>query len=247
MIKDNKFQKDWRNIRFGITGVSGSLGLSLSKALRSKGAYVVGFTHKSINSKKYNSKDSPNQWIQWECGKEEELDQILKTLDVLILNHGINSKESSKNEEINKSLEVNALSTLRLIQRFERIVLAEKTIVRPREIWVNTSEAEIQPAFSPLYEISKRLIGQLVSYKFSSLTNKEKERLTIKKIILGPFRSKLNPIGIMNSDFVANQIICQSNLPFNLIIITPNPLTYLIIPINEILRYLYFKLLKINI
>ena len=40
----------------------------------------------------------------------------------------------------------------------------------PREIWVNTSEAEIQPAFSPAYEISKRLIGQLVSFKYSSLT-----------------------------------------------------------------------------
>ena len=63
----------------------------------------------------------------------------------------------------------------------------------------------------------------------------------MRKLVLGPFKSNLNPIGIMNSDFVANQIMCQSRLPLRLIIVTPNPLTYILFPIIEIFRDVYFK------
>ncbi len=240
------FRKDWENLRIGITGASGSLGLALSKALREKGAFVVGLTHGSLEHAKADSEDLPNQWIQWKCGEEQELKNIFKTLDVLILNHGINPRGALSNNEINKALEINALSTWRLINCFESIVLNESNSLEAKEIWVNTSEAEIQPAFSPTYEISKRLIGQLVSLKSSSLTDKETKKLKIRKLILGPFRSKLNPIGIMNSDLVARQIIFQASFPLRLMIVTPNPLTYILIPINEIIRFLYFKLLKTN-
>ena len=47
--------------------------------------------------------------------------------------------------------------------------LAAAAEEKARELWVNTSEAEIQPAASPAYELSKRLIGQLVSLRGANL------------------------------------------------------------------------------
>ena len=52
----------------GITGASGALGKELTKLFRKKGYKVIGFTHNKNNSKV--DLDSPNEWIQWECGKE---------------------------------------------------------------------------------------------------------------------------------------------------------------------------------
>ena len=236
------------NLRIGITGATGSLGTSLIKRLRAKGAFVIGLTHQSIEKYQQSpSKESPNEWIQWECGQEAKLGKVLETLDILILNHGINPGRDIKNTTLNKVLEINALSTWRLLESFEKIALSKKSNRGAKEIWINTSEAEVQPALSPGYELSKRLIGQLISLKWASQTNKEKSSLKIRKLILGPFRSKLNPIGIMNPDLVANQILNQIILNSSLIIVTPNPLTFLLVPLNELARFIYFKLLKSEI
>ena len=61
--------------------------------------------------------------------------------------------------------------------------------------------------------------------------------------MLGPFRSALNPIGLMGADFVATQVLAQAGLGFNLIIVTPNPLTYLLMPLASFGRWLYFRAL----
>ncbi len=233
----------WEGRRVGITGASGSLGLALSKVLRKKGSFIIGLTHKAITPKK-DCKEGPNQWIQWHCGEEKKLHDVLMSLDVLILNHGINPGANLDIDGLDKAIEVNALSNWRLIKYFSEITYYLKDTSHPKELWVNTSEAEIQPAFSPSYEISKRLIGQLVSFKQSSLNDKDKPKLKIKKLILGPFKSKLNPIGIMNPNSVAVKIINQSLSNSNLIIVTPNPITYFLMPINEILRGLYFQFFK---
>ncbi len=234
---------NWSKARVGITGASGSLGCSLSKILKTKGAYVIGITHQSKALEK-GSSNAPDEWVQWQCGEEEKLRGILATLDILILNHGFNPGGDFKINTLDKALQINALSTWKLINFFEKLVLEQNNHITPKEIWVNTSEAEIQPAFSPGYEISKRLIGQLVSLKCTSYSKNQNYKLKIRKLILGPFRSNLNPIGIMNSDWVANQIINQSNLMLDLIIVTPNPFTYILMPVHEILQRLYFSLLK---
>jgi len=198
----------WEHLKIGITGANGSLGRALTKTLRNKGAFVIGLTSQNIDNSN-NSNQTPNQWIKWKCGEEEKLDKTLKVLDIIILNHGINHQGFLSNNEINESLEINSLSTWRLINRFEMISKLQEQKSSPREIWVNTSEAEIQPALSPIYEISKRLIGQLVTLKWSRDNKNKTSNLKIRKIVLGPFRSELNPIGIMNAELVANQIIKQ--------------------------------------
>jgi hypothetical protein len=107
-------------------------------------------------------------------------------------------------------------------------------------LWVNTSEAELMPAVSPLYEISKRLLGQLLSLR--SLDQQGPRACRIRRLVLGPFRSALNPIGVMSADFVAGQVIAQVRRGVGLVIVTPNPLTYLLFPLAVLVRRLYFGL-----
>jgi len=223
----------------GITGASGALGKELTKLFRKKGYRVIGFTHGKTNTE--INIESPNEWIKWECGKESKLKKHLKKIDILILNHGIYNL-SRENTNYENSIEINALSKFKFLNLFEDIAKTNKSIIK-KEIWINTSEAEILPALNPSYEISKSLIGQLVSFK-KNLQGKEiKKKLIIKKIILGPFKSKLNPIGIMSPKFVSKKIFDLANSKSYLIIISPNPLTYLIFPMKEFFNFLYCQII----
>ncbi len=242
MEKDQSSINQWTKCRIGITGASGSLGKALTEEFKRKGAFVIGLTHGPIPEKKV-IEEGPQEWCSWQCGKEKALGKTLKSLDILVLNHGINPKGQQSIKSLNEAIEINALSSWRLIEAFESLN-HNQTSSMPREIWVNTSEAEIQPAFSPGYEISKRLIGQLVSIRWNNLSKCNQERLRIRKLILGPFLSELNPLGIMSASFVAKQIIWQADLGLKLIIVTPNPLTYVLVTVNELFRSLYFNLIK---
>ena len=223
----------------GITGASGSLGKELTKLFRQKGYRVIGFTH---SKKDFEiNLESPNEWVKWECGKESTLKKYLKKVDILILNHGIYNL-SRENSNYENSIEINALSKFKFLNLFEDIALTNNSIIK-KEIWINTSEAEILPALNPSYEISKLLIGQLVSFKKNLLDKDTKKKLIIKKIILGPFKSKLNPIGIMNPKFVSKKIYDMANSKNYLIIISPNPLSYLLFPIKEFFNFLYCQII----
>ena len=223
----------------GITGASGALGKELTKLFRQKGFNVIGFTHSKTNSE--INLESPNEWIQWECGKESTLKKHLKKVDILILNHGIYDL-SRENSNYENSIEINALSKFKLLNLFEEIALTNNSLIN-KEIWINTSEAEILPALNPSYEISKSLIGQLISFKKNLLNKNIQEKFIIRKIILGPFKSKLNPIGIMNPKFVSRKIYDLANSKRYLIIISPNPLTYILFPLKEFYNFLYCQII----
>jgi len=227
------------NKTVGITGASGALGKELTKLFRQKGYKVIGFTHSKTDSE--INLESPNEWIKWECGKESRLKKHLKKVDILILNHGIYNL-SRENSNYEKSIEINALSKLKFLNLFEDIALTNKSLIK-KEIWINTSEAEILPALNPSYEISKSLIGKLISFKKNLLNKNIKNKLIIKKIILGPFKSKLNPIGIMNPEFVSKKIFDLANSKNYLIIISPNPLSYLLFPLKEFFNFLYCQII----
>jgi len=157
------------------------------------------------------------------------------------LNHGIYDL-SRENSNYENSIEINALSKFKFLNLFEDIALTNDSLVK-KEIWINTSEAEILPALNPSYEISKSLIGKLVSFKKNFLNKNTKKKLIIKKIILGPFKSELNPIGIMSPKFVSKKIYNLANSKKYLIIISPNPLTYLIFPLKEFFNFLYCQII----
>ena len=222
-----------------ITGASGALGKELTKLFRKKGYKVIGFTHSKTDSEV--NLESPNEWIKWECGKESTLKRHLKKIDILILNHGIYDL-SRENTNYENSIEINALSKFKFLTLFEDIAIASESSIK-KEIWINTSEAEILPALNPSYEISKSLIGKLISFKKNLLNENTKKKLIIKKIILGPFKSELNPIGIMSPKFVSKRIYDLAKSNNYLIVITPNPLTYLLFPLKELLNFLYCQII----
>ena len=225
----------WNGLSVGITGVRGSLGQAMARRFKAAGAEITGLTHSTPPS---NTDGLIQHWVSWSCGQEQELKPLLCSLNILVLNHGINPQGDQSINALDRALEVNALSTWRLLQICEQ--LAEDG-TGPREVWINTSEAEIQPAISPAYEVSKRLIGQLVSIRGAVRSERERSQLTLRKLVLGPFRSTLNPVGVMNADFVAGQILFQAGLGARLIVVTPNPLTLLIMPLSELARRLYSR------
>ena len=233
-------QHRWSGCRVGITGARGALGQALARRFQAAGAEVTGFTH---GAPAVDSDDPVPHWVQWSCGAEAELEPHLTDLDLLVLNHGINPHGDQSSAALDKALAVNALSSWQLLQCCERIA-ATSSENKLLEVWVNTSEAEIQPAVSPAYEVSKRLLGQLVSLRGATRSPQERSRLVLRKLVLGPFRSELNPIGVMSADFVAGQILWQTSIGARLVIVTPNPLTYLLMPLTELGRRVYSRWLN---
>ena len=228
------------NKTIGITGAGGALGKALIKKFSSNGYKIIGLTHNKNLQEPVEG--GPDEWIYWECGKEFLLKNTLIKIDILILNHGIYESESE--QALEKSIEINAISKLKLLRLFEKISLSKSINSSPREIWINTSEAEIFPALNPCYEISKSLIGQIVTFKKNLNNENELTNLIIKKIILGPFKSNLNPIGIMSPELVASLIFYISKISNYLIIISPNPITYILFPLREFYFFVYYQFLK---
>jgi hypothetical protein len=225
-----------------VTGASGTLGQSLLKQLYIHEAIPIAFTskHQSI-SIEIEDKRLPIKTLTWQVGKELELIDELESVDILILNHGINVYRERTPEAINKSYEVNTFSSLRLMELFIATIRTNKDRVC-KEVWVNTSEAEVSPAVSPLYELSKRALGNLVTLRRLDAP------CVVRKLVLGPFKSNLNPIGLMSGDFVAKHIIKAAKADNRNIIITVNPLTFIVFPLKEFFVSLYFKLFskKVN-
>jgi hypothetical protein len=64
----------------------------------------------------------------------------------------------------------------------------------------------------------------------------------VRKLILGPFKSNLNPIGVMSAEKVAGKIVNLARRDTRNIIVTINPLTLIAHPIKEFFVTSYFRL-----
>jgi NAD(P)-dependent dehydrogenase (short-subunit alcohol dehydrogenase family) len=225
-----------------ITGASGALGQALLRAWHGRGAQLIAISSRDqpLIVPDRDGGTIPLRQVLWQTGQEDALVTELAGVDVLVLNHGINSHQARSQGATAMALEVNALSSWRLAELFVQQA-ARQTGRRAPELWFNTSEAEIQPAVSPLYEISKRLLGQLISLRALDWASGIRP-IRVRRLVLGPFRSELNPIGLMGADFVANQVLIQAQWGCNLIIVTPNPLTYVLMPLTTLGRWLYYCL-----
>jgi NAD(P)-dependent dehydrogenase (short-subunit alcohol dehydrogenase family) len=243
-------------ITVAVTGASGALGQALLRQWHRRGARLIALTHgvAPLVLQQSTGEAIPLEQVRWQVGRELDLRSTLEGVDVLVLNHGINPLGLRSASATKQALEVNALSAWRLMELFAEVVVQRQPAAaadgagaptaaggqRPRpEVWINTSEAEIQPAISPLYEISKRLIGQLLSLRALDLAG----TLRVRRLVLGPFRSALNPIGVMSADWVSGQVLRQAvDWNCSLVIVTPNPLTYLLMPLTTVGRWAYFQL-----
>lgn len=219
-----------------VTGASGTLGRSLLATLQKRGAKVIALTSREqLISISVKGESLPIKTITWQLGNESDLAEILETVDILILNHGINVHGERTADAIALSYEVNTFSSLRLMELFFNTVRTNEDIAK-KEVWVNTSEAEVSPAFSPLYELTKRALGDLVTMKRLDAP------CVVRKLILGPFKSNLNPIGVMSGEWVAEQIVNLAVRDARNIIVTINPLTFVLFPLKEFFVGVYFKL-----
>ncbi|NEP01995.1 MAG: bifunctional sterol desaturase/short chain dehydrogenase [Symploca sp. SIO2E9] len=220
-----------------VTGASGTLGQSLLRHLRTRGAKVIALSskHQEISIPDAKGELEPVKTITWQVGKESELAAQLEKVDILIINHGINVHGDRTAVAISNSYEVNTFSSLRLLELFFNTVRTNQDIAC-KEVWVNTSEAEVTPALSPLYELSKRALGDLVTLRRLDAP------CVVRKLILGPFKSNLNPIGVMSADWVAKQIVNLAIRDVRNIIVTINPLTFFAFPVKEFMVATYFKL-----
>jgi NAD(P)-dependent dehydrogenase (short-subunit alcohol dehydrogenase family) len=236
---------DHPKITVAVTGASGALGRALLERWHRRGARLIALTHSQtpLQLQADDGSPIPLQQLCWQVGLEQELLSQLQDVDVLVLNHGINLQQQRGAEATAQSLEVNALSSWRLLEGFAALVADRSPSMRTErpepEVWINTSEAEIEPAFSPLYEISKRLLGQLLSLRSLDLSR----QLRLRRLVLGPFRSALNPVGLMPVGFVADQVLLQASWGWNLIVVTPNPLIYVLMPLTTLGRWAYNRLL----
>ncbi|HEY9612081.1 bifunctional sterol desaturase/short chain dehydrogenase [Allocoleopsis sp.] len=219
-----------------VTGASGTLGQALLATLQERGAKVIALTSREQSvTVSVKGESVPIKTISWQVGKESDLAAILETVDILILNHGINVHGERTKDAIALSYEVNTFSSWRLMELFFSTVRTNKEMAT-KEVWVNTSEAEANPAFSPLYELTKRALGDLVTLRRLDAP------CVVRKLILGPFKSNLNPIGVMSGEWVAKQIVNLAVRDVRNIIVTINPLTFVTFPLKELFVGLYFKL-----
>ena len=139
MNKNLSGNSRFKGLRIAITGANGSLGGALVEILKKKGAYVVGLTHDRKKSSS-SSESNPDEWILWNCGKEEDLRQCLSSIDILILNHGFNPKQKINSIDINNAIEINSLSHWKLIEIFENLALSNNlSKFSQKEVWVNLS------------------------------------------------------------------------------------------------------------
>jgi monoglucosyldiacylglycerol epimerase len=235
------------SLTVAVTGASGALGQALLRRWHGRGAQLIALCHSSapLQLAGPDGQPIPLRQVHWQVGQEEALEPLLEQVDVLVINHGINVHGDCSAAATGRSLEVNALSAWRLLELFAAVAKRREGVqrregARRAEVWVNTSEAEIQPAVSPLYEISKRLLGQLLSLRAPELAR----AVRLRRLVLGPFRSALNPVGVMGADWVAGQILRQADWNCSLIIVTPNPLTYLLMPLATLGRWAYVGLLR---
>ncbi len=225
-----------------VTGASGRLGQALLRSLQAQGATVIALSS-SAKQLSLDESSAPIETIAWKVGEEAALEQLLKTVDILVINHGVNVYGDRSPEAIQRSYEINAFSGWRLLELFIQTAQAGPSndegsgaTQSAKEVWVNTSEAESNPALSPLYELSKRTLGDLVALR------RLDSPCTIRKLILGPFKSELNPAGIMSADKVAEKIVAKAIQGQKNIVVTINPLTFVTFPVKEFLVTSYFRL-----
>jgi hypothetical protein len=222
--------------RIAVTGASGSLGRALLAELHNHGAKVIALTSGDrplmldINGESVSFRTE-----RWAVGQEKHLLALFAEIDILVINHGVNVHQRREAIAIEQAYEVNAFSAWRMLELFLQTVKTNKDVAT-KEVWINTSEAEVNPAFSPLYELSKRTLGDLITLRRLDAP------CVIRKLILGPFKSNLNPVGILSAPWVAKEIVKAARRDTRDIIVTINPLTWINFPIKELMVSSYYRL-----
>lgn len=225
-----------RGKTIAVTGASGSMGRALLQRLHQEGAKVIALSSQSQPvAISVEGQVQIVRTVTWKVGSESDLADLLEEIDILVLNHGIYPRGARTATDIFQSYEVNTFSTWRLLELF--LTTVQTTADRAtKEVWVNTSEAEVIGSASPLYELSKGTLGRLITLR------RLDSPCVIRKIILGDFKSQLNPTGgPLSADWIAGRIVTLAKRDVRNIIVTLDPRIYLLFPIKELMEFIKFR------
>lgn len=219
-----------------VTGASGALGQALLKDLIEAGAQVIALTSSQTEpiSLEVAGKLLTLKTVFWQVGREQDLSEVLERVDVLVLNHGINIHHQRTAPAVMESFEVNTWSSLRLLELFLLTVRTSKDVAT-KEAWVVTSEAEVAPAHSPVYELSKRCLGDLITLRRLDAP------CVIRKVVLAGFRSNMSPTASLSANWVAKQIVNAVKRDIRNVIISYRIWIYIVYPLREFLVSSYFR------
>ena len=99
-----------------VTGASGTFGQALLKYLYLSDAKAIALTSQGNPvSIEVKGKVIPIKTLTWQVGEEDALKELLETVDILVINHGVNVHSQRSEEAINKAYEVNTFSGFRLM------------------------------------------------------------------------------------------------------------------------------------
>lgn len=74
-----------------VTGASGTLGQALLRQLQAQGAKLTALTSREPSSvERDRPPEAVFQTLCWKVGEEAALAPLFETLDILVLNHGVN-------------------------------------------------------------------------------------------------------------------------------------------------------------
>ena len=126
-----------------------------------------------------------------------------RSVDVLVLNHGVNLYGARDSAAVAASLEVNALSSWRLLELFARWSSGGRVNGR-RDIAPRCGSTPRKRRSSRPSALSTRSASACWgSCSACGPWIWRQPGLRLRRLVLGPFRSALNPIGLMSSGFVA--------------------------------------------
>jgi NAD(P)-dependent dehydrogenase (short-subunit alcohol dehydrogenase family) len=107
-----------------VTGAGGSFGRALLRRWHDRGAQLIALTSSEAPLDLVDGEGHPIplRQVRWRVGEEQELAGLLAEVDVLVLNHGVNVHTARDRTAVERSLEVNALSSWRLLELFATVV-----------------------------------------------------------------------------------------------------------------------------
>jgi hypothetical protein len=219
-----------------VMGAEGALEQALIKHLIEVDARVIALTSFQTGPITIEVADKllALETISWQVECEQDLSKVLEQADVLVLNHGVNVYDQRTEQVVMKSFEVNTWPCYYLLELFLSTVRISEDIAK-KEAWVVCFEAEIAPAQSPLYELSKRSLDELVTLRRLDAP------CIIRKILIDGFRSKRSVTKYLSANWVAKQIINAVKRDIRNVIISYYPWSYIVHPVREFLVSNYFR------
>ena len=218
---------------FAITGADGVFGRALIAYLVARKIKTIALTtrHNSSLTKEYDSKYI--KVVVWKVGNYAAVKDALSEAHILICNHGI-KPERFDSQSMGRAFEINVESHMVLAEIFFETIKTSLDVAT-KELWINTSCAEVIPVKSNTYELTKKQLG----FAFSLI--RLEAPCIVRKLILEGFRSPLSPNVTIEAADIVPKLMNNARRDRRNIVISRNPLVHLLVIVKETLIYWLYR------